>query len=234
VQIKLFRTNNTVLSLLQNYTVWEQKEPKVVFSTYPKDANSYNFCYYYRTMHLKRNKRLEKDLIVIALSVVVGIILLKTGLVKDILYRSAELEYIGIFIAGIMFTSIFTTVPATIILGELALVTSAPLLALVGGLGALIGDFLIFRVLRENITEDVESLFHLKNNRRWKHLFKSKIFRGFVTLIGGIVLASPLPDEMGLALMGFSKTSSGSFAAISFICNFSGIYIIALIAQALL
>jgi hypothetical protein len=181
----------------------------------------------------KQNKRLKKDLIIILISMVVGIFFLKTGIIKDLLYQSVQLEYLGIFLAGIFFTSAFTTIPATIVLGEMALVVNLPMVALLGGLGALLGDFIIFSFVKDHIAKDLESLFKLRKTSRWKHIFKSHIFKIFLPLIAGIIIASPLPDELGLALLGISKTKNWYFILISFVCNSAGILAIGLIARSI-
>jgi hypothetical protein len=184
-------------------------------------------------MDLKRKKRLQKDLVIIIVSIIIGFILLKTGVIKHVLVQSVELEYVGIFFAGILFTSVFTTVPATIVLGEMALTTNIWALALVGGLGALLGDFVLFRFFRDTIAEDLESLFTFQKTKRWKYIFKSHVFKVFLSLVGGIIIASPLPDELGLAFMGISKTNNWSFTVISFLCNAVGILVIGLLAKSI-
>ena len=182
---------------------------------------------------MKRNKKLTIDLVIIAASIAVGVVLLKTGFVMQVLAASADTKYLGVFIAGLMFTSVFTTAPATVALAELSLVTSLPHVVLIGALGALCGDIVIFRFFRETILKDLSSLFAFHPSRRWKKIFHSRIFKTFLTLVGGIIIASPLPDELGLAFMGISKTNNFLFGIISFSCNAAGILAIALVARAI-
>lgn len=179
-----------------------------------------------------KNKIL-KDLAFIVFSLIIGLVILKTDAARHLLLRSVGLEYVGIFIAGIFFTSVFTTIPATIILGEMALSTNLWTLALVGGLGALIGDFIIFGFFKYSVTEDLKFLLTLSKSKRLKHIFKSKVFKVFLTLLGGLIIASPLPDELGLALMGVSQTDNRAFTIISFVCNTLGIALVGLIAKAI-
>lgn len=184
-------------------------------------------------MNLERKGRLKKDLVIIAASVVVGLFFLKTGVIKHILVSSGEFEYLGIFIAGMFFTSVFTTVPATVVIGEMSTTVNLPGLVFISGLGALFGDFIIFKFFKDSIGEDLEALFTFHKKKRWKHLFKTKLFKIFITLVGGVIIASPLPDELGLALMGFSKTNTWFFAIISLLCNSAGVLAIALVARAI-
>lgn len=183
-------------------------------------------------MEAHRKQRLIKDLVIIVFSIIIGIFFYKTEIIKNILVSSGEFEYLGIFIAGMFFTSVFTTVPATVVIGEMSTSVSLPLLVGLSGTGALLGDFVIFKFFKDSIGEDLEALFTFHKTKRWKHLFKTRLFKIFITLVGGIIIASPLPDELGLALMGFSKTNNWSFAIISLLCNSAGILIIALVARA--
>jgi vacuolar-type H+-ATPase subunit I/STV1 len=182
---------------------------------------------------MKLSTKAKRDIVIILLSILVGIILLKTGIVIKLLSHSQNLELLGVFIAGILFTSVFTTVPATIALGELSLITNMPLLIVVGALGALVGDLVMFKFFESAITEDFEEMFSLNPRGRWRKIFRSKIFKIFMTLMGGLIIASPLPDELGLALMGFVKTNNWTFAIISILCNALGIFVIAVVARAI-
>jgi uncharacterized membrane protein YdjX (TVP38/TMEM64 family) len=108
-----------------------------------------------------------------------------------------------------------------------------PLLIVVGALGALVGDMVMFKFFESAITEDFEEMFKLNPKGRWKKIFKSKIFKIFMAMVGGLIIASPLPDELGLALMGAAKTSNLTFSLISIVCNALGIFLIAVVARAI-
>ena len=69
--------------------------------------------------------------------------------------------------------------------------------------------------------------------RRFHLLFKRRFFRWITFLAGGLILASPLPDELGVAVLGFSKMRLKYFALLSFVFNFLGIAVIGLVARAL-
>ena len=66
-----------------------------------------------------------------------------------------------------------------------------------------------------------------------KALFKFKFFRWLTWLIGGLIIASPLPDELGISLLGFSKAKTSLFIVLSFVFNFLGILFIGWVARAL-
>lgn len=181
-----------------------------------------------------RNPGLFKDLGIIALSVVIAIVLVRTDALVSILTRTEELEFWGSFFAGIFFTSIFTTAPAIVTLGEIAQHYPIVLTAFAGAAGAVVGDLIIFRFVRERFSEHLMEVFGTQGGRRrFTHLLKIRSFRWLTFLVGGLIIASPLPDELGVALLGFSKMKISGFIAIAFIFNFIGIIIIGITARSL-
>lgn len=182
----------------------------------------------------KNTNGLLVDFVIIALSVVIAVVLVKTHVLITILTSTKELEFLGSFIAGMFFTSAFTTAPAIVTLGEIARVDSLFLTAIVGALGAVVGDLIIFRFIRDRFSEHLmELLKHQAGAKRMKALFKIKMFRWITFLMGGLIIASPLPDELGISILGFSKMRMRSFVPISLSFNFLGILAIGLIARAL-
>jgi hypothetical protein len=46
-----------------------------------------------------------------------------------------------------------------------------------------------------------------------------------------LIIASPFPDELGLMLMGLSKTNTKVFILLSFVLNFIGILVMGLLLR---
>ena len=179
-----------------------------------------------------QKNNLTKDIGIIVLSIIVGIILIKTGAIEEILKQTRNLWFLDSFIAGMFFTSIFTTVPAIVALGEIAqLSQSVFLVAIFGGLGALCGDLIIFRFMRDRFGEDILGLIRNSGNSRFRSIVRLKSFRWLTFFLGALVIASPLPDELGLTMMGFSKTKTSLFIPVSFVFNFLGILVMGFIAK---
>lgn len=177
---------------------------------------------------------LMKDLAIIAISVVIAMLLVKSRIIVDILTSSIQLELLGSFIAGMFFTSVFTVAPATVTLGEIARENFVILVALIGGLGAVVGDLIIFRFVRDRFGEHLKELVKYNSvGKRLKTIFRLRCFRWFAFFVGGLIIASPFPDELGIALMGFSKMKTLPFMVVSFIFNSLGILIIGLVAKSL-
>ncbi|OGM98895.1 MAG: hypothetical protein A2915_02940 [Candidatus Yanofskybacteria bacterium RIFCSPLOWO2_01_FULL_41_34] len=177
---------------------------------------------------------LVRDLAFVIFSVLVAIILAKTGVLQNFITSTKEMRFIGSFVAGIFFTSVFTTAPAIVALGEIAYANSIISTALLGSVGALAGDLVIYKFVRDKLSEHLMELIkHQGGGKRIRMLFKLKYFRWLTFLIGGFIIASPLPDELGISLLGFSKMRMSLFVVLSLVFNFFGIILIGLVAKIL-
>ncbi|OGN01630.1 MAG: hypothetical protein A3I26_03780 [Candidatus Yanofskybacteria bacterium RIFCSPLOWO2_02_FULL_43_10] len=177
---------------------------------------------------------LIRDLALVVFSVLIAVILAKTGALQELITSTKEMRLIGSFIAGIFFTSIFTTAPAIVALGEIAHANSVILTALLGGMGALAGDLVIYKFVRDRLSEHLGELIkHQDGGKRLGMLFKLKYFRWLTFFVGGFIIASPLPDELGVSLLGLSKMRIRFFIVLSFVFNFVGILLIGLVAKTL-
>jgi len=137
------------------------------------------------------------------------------------------------FIAGIFFTSVMTTAPSIAVLGELSFHSNPLLLAVVGGAGAVCGDYLIFAFVRDRLGDDFAYLIKRTGTPRFFKIFHRKSFRWVLPFIGGLIIASPLPDELGLTLLGIARMRTRRFLLVSFVFNSIGILLIALAARSL-
>jgi hypothetical protein len=180
-----------------------------------------------------RESYLFRDLGIIALSVVIAVILVKTGVLKSLLNSTQEMKLAGSFISGLFFTSIFTTAPATVALGEIARHNSLFWTVFLGGVGAMLGDLVIFRFVKDSLSKDFSVLIKHHASKRLIAVFRLKFFRWFIAFLGALVIASPLPDELGLAMIGLTKMKNIIFIPVSFVLNCLGILIIGLVARSL-
>lgn len=178
-------------------------------------------------------RRLRRDIYLLILGALVGYWFIHSGIIHTILGSFDGAPIIASFVAGFFFTSIFTTVPAIAALYEICQDTPLLLVATVGAMGAVIGDLIIFRFVKDDIAEDVQFLFNKRKFTRFFHLFNTKLFEWSLPLVGALIIASPLPDELGLTLLGFSKLKTRQFILVSFLFNALGIMIIGAFAGAL-
>ena len=175
-------------------------------------------------------RHLRKDVLLFFISIVVAIAIHKSGILEYILLLSAESEYLGALVAGMLFTSLFTTPLAITIFLSLAPEMNVLALVVTGALGALLGDLILFTLIRHTFTGDVEYLLNQRSYRRYTAVLHRRVFRWVIPFVGALIIASPLPDELGITLMGVSHMNASTLAAISFIMNSLAIASISLIA----
>ena len=135
--------------------------------------------------------------------------------------------YFGMFIAGILFSLGFT---APFAVGFFILFNPDNLIlaALVGGFGAFISDFLLFKLIRFSFMDEFR---RLERTEPLKELIKlaekdlSVRARHYLLYaFAGIIIASPLPNEIGITMLaGLSHIKPKIFAIISFTMNTLGI-----------
>lgn len=167
------------------------------------------------------------NLTLVAIGILAAIYLSRIESFHQFLLHLGNFGYLGAFIAGMLFVSTFTVATGLLILLTLA-ETLPPLgLALIAGWGAVIGDLTIFHIVKDNLQKELTDIYrHQLNGRHLSRLLHTKYFSWTFPVIGAIIIASPLPDELGISLMGISKMKPIIFAVISFLLNSIGIFLI--------
>lgn len=176
-------------------------------------------------------RHLLRDLLIIAVSIAVAVWLVRLGAVEKFLALAGGFKILASFVAGLFFTSIFTTAPAMVALAVLARDFSPFWVAAVGAVGAAAVDFLIFRFVRDDLAKDAAGIFRVKIRRKFVRLFHHGPLKWLLVLVGGMILASPLPDELGLAILGLTKIKTRLLLPLSYIMNFLGILAIVSVAR---
>lgn len=172
---------------------------------------------------------IKRDLLIILFSILAAIIFAEFHIFKIIIESVGANGVIISMIAGLFFTSVFTTAPAIVALGEISQTNNIFMVAVLGGFSAMVGDYIIFRFFKNRIGNDIIEL--IKDKRKLKHLLRSPIWKRTLAVIGALIIASPFPDELGLMLMGISKLKNSIFLPVSFAMNTLGILIIGLVAN---
>ncbi len=156
-----------------------------------------------------------------------------TNLGQQIINNISKFGYIGSFFAGIFFVSTFTVAPTSVVLFKLAQIYNPLLIALTAGLGAVIGDYLIFRFLKDNVFEEIKPIFMKLGGSNLSRLMSTPYFVWLTPVLGALIIASPLPDEIGVGFMSVSKLKNWQFLIISFLLNSLGILLIITIARSI-
>ena len=176
-----------------------------------------------RPISKKRRGKIYTHVLVLTLSVVVALFLVQSSAVHRLLEVSRELQIVSAFLAGVFFTSVFTVIPATAALFVLGEESHALWLALIAAFGSVGSDTFILKFIENDILSDARLFVRSKTRATFRHILQKKLFRLPLTLLGALIIASPLPDELGIALLDIAKIKMKSFYLISFALNLLGI-----------
>lgn len=174
------------------------------------------------------------DAWLLVIGVALAVTLARSGVVEYLATITADFTVVSSFVIGLFFTSVLTTTPAIVAIAEFAKYVNPLLLALVGGAGAVVGDLLIFRFVRSPLAHYfVNMASHSKLRAVGRFLSRGPLW-WLVPALGALVIASPLPDELGLLMMGLSQIRMHQFIILSYVMNAAGIFLIASAAQMVL
>jgi hypothetical protein len=153
--------------------------------------------------------------------------------ISNFIKNLGSLGYIGVFISGMLFSFGFTAPIATgffLVIEKQNIILSA----IIGGFGAMLSDLLIFRFIKISFKDEFKKLgkekFNLKIKRFSEKIISKQIKIYLTYIFAGIILASPLPDEVGVILLGgITEIKEKILLMLGFLLNSFGILIILLL-----
>lgn len=148
--------------------------------------------------------------------------------VQSFFHSLGGLGYLSAFLGGMLFAFGFGAPFGVAILATIADDLNIFIAAAVGGLGALLSDYLLFKFIRVTFNDEIQRFkdskaFALFNGMLVRRIPPKAAF--YISLgVAGLVIASPLPDELGVAMLaGITTVRERTFALISFSLNTIGI-----------
>lgn len=162
----------------------------------------------------------------IFIGIVFALLLSGLGVIDYLVSLFKDYYIIASFISGIFFTSVFTLAPASITLIHIA--QDSPISGVVvwGGLGAMCGDLVLFLFIKDRFAEDLKSVFKPSSVKYFLKSLHFGFMRWLSPLIGALIIASPIPDEFGITLLGMSKVKVIVLIPLAFFMNMLGIYLL--------
>ncbi|MBI2990098.1 MAG: hypothetical protein HYY51_02840 [Candidatus Magasanikbacteria bacterium] len=164
------------------------------------------------------------------LSVCLAFILFLTG-VFDLLADSLNgAGYPSAIVAGFLFPITFTAAAGGLYLMELGTRLNPIITALLGGFGAMIADLLMFRFINGTILQELKliaaMLIPKHRRQRMERFTKKRVFLIGVPFLASLLIASPLPDEIGIALFGLVNFKPKYLSLITYLLNTAGIFVL--------
>ncbi len=165
-----------------------------------------------------------KNVTYVGIGLLVAYFLFQNTAFHSFLFQLGNIGYIGAFFAGMLFVSTFTVAAGSVMLLTFAEKLNLIEIGLIAGLGAVLGDIIVFQFMRsKGLADEVKHFFEYFGGDKLSHLLHTKYFSWSLPVLGALIIASPLPDELGVGLMGISKLKTYQFVVLSFTLNFLGI-----------
>lgn len=181
-------------------------------------------------MHTFKISPYTRISLIIFISVILGLFLFSEGWITALLNQTKNVPILQTIVAGGLFVSAFTVGPGGVALAEIATHKSALFVAFWGALGSSLLDISIFILIRKSLTKRDRQK---KLTKLWLFRKKSAWFYHVTPLLGAFIIASPLPDELGLSILGMSRAHALTVCLLIATFNFAGILTVAKLAQAL-
>lgn len=146
---------------------------------------------------------------VVVLALIAAALMFGLGMDKILAAQLASLGVAGAFFAGMFYTSAITTPFSMIIVLDLMKAEGPFLIAIFASLGAAIVDCSIYSIFRKEVQKNAKKIMSALRK-------KTTVLKPFFPLFGFVVFGTPMPDELGIALMQISDLKPLQLGAIVF------------------
>ncbi len=163
------------------------------------------------------------------LTIILAYFIFKNTQLASFITHLGTFRYFSIFLAGIFIAFGFT---APFAVGFFISYTPQNiwLAAIIGGLGAMVGDLIIFNFIRVSFKDEFDELKHTRIYKQINFFFSralGKIWIYLMYVFAGIIIVSPLPDEAGVTMLaGLTKIKQSVLAIVAFILHTIAILIL--------
>lgn len=172
-----------------------------------------------------------KNTLYLLIGILAAFILANIELFDIFLNHVRQVTYFDAFIGGVLFAFTFTFAVGGLITVSAAENMHPLLVAVIGGFGCMLSDLLIFRFVRSNIKINAAYVCGGPNKGYLSRLYCHRYFQWTLPVLGAIIIASPLPDEVGVTLMGIAEMSTKKFVLLAFLIDTIGIFIFIMAAR---
>lgn len=166
--------------------------------------------------------------ILLAAVAVVAFALFQDQGVQSYFHGLGDLGYVSAFFGGMMFAFGFGAPFGVALLATIADDVNILVAAAVGGVGALVSDYLLFKFIRMTFQDEIDKFRDSKAFALFNGLVMRRMpprFAYYLSIgVAGLIIASPLPDEVGVTLLAsITAVRERTFMVISFSLNTAGI-----------
>lgn len=162
--------------------------------------------------------KIAKDVALLVASVLVAFLLTRFHVPEELATFPAGLP-LAALVAGVLFSSAFTAAPAAVAIAQLINVAGPWEVILIGGLGSVIGNLMVYQLFRGNVSKELDHLLKKWGHKEWLAIVRDHHFRWLAVVVASVIIISPLPDELGVAFLGVSGLPLPVFAGVCYVTN---------------
>lgn len=172
-------------------------------------------------------KKFFRDAAIFAAAVALTVFIASSEAFHNLIVQLAPIALLAELVAGALYTS-FLTIPISLsVLSVLASEGNLLFIAVVGGIGATIGDFVIMSMIQR-----AGSSLHIKS-AKWSRFKKNRTSKILLAVLGVICLALPVPDEVAMGILGITHLKLKTFILLVYPAKTAGILAVLLSLQAI-
>ena len=175
-----------------------------------------------KTIHQQKHH----NYLMLALGIGLAIFLSRNQAFTHFILGLGKYGFISAVLAGAMFVCTFTVATGALIIFTLAKIMSPVELIIFGMLGAVVFDMCVFKTIKNTVDKEIIEVFNNPKFNHFKKILHTKYFAWMMPLIGLLVFLSPLPDELGISLLGLSKLRAYQFLFISIFNHALGMFLV--------
>jgi hypothetical protein len=169
-----------------------------------------------------------KNLTILVCTLVISFFIGSNSFFKDFMFNHGLPTA---FLAGGIFISTFTCPIACAML--LVLAEKFPLqeLWIIAAAGAVISDFVFFNLVKDQLGEEIAPIIEdVADVKHFDSVLDTEHFKWIIPIIGAGLILSPLPNVIGLKMIGVRRLKKMHFVALSAAVNTIGIAFILLLS----
>lgn len=175
--------------------------------------------------HLKRRR--HSNILLLLGGIAVAVFISRLPFFDSLIEATERFGYVGAVVSGFLFTSTFTAATSGLLLANFAKSLDPFWLIICAAAGALTSDLLIFRFVKDKVSKEITPVYEQFLTKNHLHkIAHTKYFSWTLPVIGAIIMATPLPDELGVSLLGLSAMSFWKFFLVSLLSHSIAMFIL--------
>jgi hypothetical protein len=180
------------------------------------------------------HKHHHNNIALLIISLVSAFVISRLPFFNVIIADISKLGLFGAFLSGMFFASTFTVATGGLLLISLVNTINPFGLVIASACGAVFADLLIFHFVKDGVSAEVAPVYEkFLAHHHLKKILHTRYFSWTLPVLGAIIIATPLPDELGVSLLGISAMTTLKFALVSFFSHTIGMISLVLLAGTL-